>query len=513
MKSLTASCQTGVGKLLCSLVLTLYLPEVLRGTGTGILTCILPIFGKQMDLTTTEIGVTQSMISIGALLFTLPAGSIISKIGIPPSMHTSLFLLVGGSIIASVAPNLGVISIACLMFGISDCIWNITRHSWVTSVVDMENRGKVLSPLGGLVNFANFIGPIIGGLVSNYWETKYGFYLQVLLTSVTWIIVCIVPRVEPQEKEPVDDAEVDELRREIEKVSAGVEVGEESSAESSSEEIVLGSFEEDKTCATTTKERLKKYWESFVAVVLLQMRLIRENAWSLFTIGTFCCCLSIIRSARGLVIPMVALNIGVSSTQVGIVTSIAFGINTFFCAVGGYVIDNYGRRVAGITSVLLMGLSFVPLPFVLNMWGLVLTAVILGIGSSFSSGLILTMGADIAPKENRSEFLGIFRFAVNMGSVIGPLVLGLLMDHLPLIGACGFIVGTGIVGALWMFFVVKETLVKKDIITELEEEKEENSSSEIGSEESSEVDFSNLQESIQEREISLEQSTSDSSEI
>jgi MFS family permease len=355
----------------------------------------------------------------------------------------------------------------------------------------MEHRGKALSPLGGLSNFANFIGPIIGGLVSNYSTAQNGFYIQLGLTALTLLLVCVVPHQEANPNEEVTKEEVTELN--------GSQEEEETSAE------LIEPKEKSEACTERTKEVFQSTWDGLKDILSLQLRLIQENARKLFVIGTFCCFLAFVRSARGLVIPLVAINIGLSNTQVGLVTSIAFGINTLFCAVGGYVIDNYGRKVAGTIAILVMALGFLPLPFILNIWGLVLTSIFAGIGNSFGSGLVLTMGADIAPDQNRSEFLGIFRFAVNLGSVIGPLLLGALMDHLPLEGACGVIVGVGVLGAVWLLCFVEETLVKKEQkIDQFPEEKatdksEEEEDTDVDTdisietdEQSSEEDFSRL---------------------
>lgn len=393
-------------------------------------------------------------------------------------MTASLLLMSTSALLAGLSSNLGMLSAACILYGASDCMWGISRHNWVTSIVSMENRGKVLSPLGGLGNFSNFIGPIIGGLVSNYLETRYGFFIQLGLCLTVLAIVRFIPR-----KDPTEDEEVGKPL-----VQADVEDNDDSSAGSIEEEELTLSKKAEKGCKTTCSALLD--------VVQLQIQIMRDNAWNLFTVGTYCMFLSIVRSARVLIIPLIALSIGLSKTNVGLMTAISFGINTLFCSIGGYVIDRHGRRFSGILAIFIMAFAFVHLPFTttippglnnstittsnttiiganethingtdptpLSIGGLVITAVITGIGNSFGSGLVLTMGADVAPKVNRAEFLGIFRLAVNFGSVVGPLILGLLMDHTPLAGSCGFIFAMGICGALWMFFFVTETLVRKD---------------------------------------------------
>jgi MFS family permease len=91
---------------------------------------------------------------------------------------------------------------------------------------------------------------------------------------------------------------------------------------------------------------------------------------------------------------------------------------------------------------------------------LLLAATLIGLGNGFSSGSMMTLGADLAPTSTRGEFLGIWRLIGDIGSSGGPLVVGGIAELVVLPTAAWVISTTGIVAALTFLFLVPETLKK-----------------------------------------------------
>jgi MFS family permease len=85
--------------------------------------------------------------------------------------------------------------------------------------------------------------------------------------------------------------------------------------------------------------------------------------------------------------------------------------------------DHYGRLWVGIPAMLVMGTALAALPFTTTVEGMAVVAVVLGLGNGLSSGLLMTLGADVAPPATRAQFLGMWRVMSDMGVAVGPLVL------------------------------------------------------------------------------------------
>lgn len=71
-----------------------------------------------------------------------------------------------------------------------------------------------------------------------------------------------------------------------------------------------------------------------------------------------------------------------------------------------------------------------------------LAAIIIGLGNGWGSGLLMTLGADIAPPQARSVFLGLWMLLTDIGSLAGPV----LVSMGAIIGLPVGIVGVGVLG-------------------------------------------------------------------
>jgi len=114
-----------------------------------------------------------------------------------------------------------------------------------------------------------------------------------------------------------------------------------------------------------------------------------------------------------------------------------FAISTGFAVIAGTGLlvavpgallgDRFGRRrivfagllLAGVADVALLGVQSYPLFLVL--------CLAMGAADFFSSSQTAMLG-DLTSVRHRALVLGIYRFAVDLGAFIGPLVLALLLD-------------------------------------------------------------------------------------
>jgi MFS family permease len=88
-------------------------------------------------------------------------------------------------------------------------------------------------------------------------------------------------------------------------------------------------------------------------------------------------------------------------------------------------------------------LSEAALPLTHGVLSLTLVAMALGFGNGIGSGILMTLGAEVAPPAARSQFLGIWRLCADSGNAGGPLVvsavaaLGSLAAGIVTMGAVG----------------------------------------------------------------------------
>jgi MFS family permease len=114
--------------------------------------------------------------------------------------------------------------------------------------------------------------------------------------------------------------------------------------------------------------------------------------------------------------------------------------------------DRFGRLWAALPAMVLMGAGFIALAFTHDldssaMW-FAMFAAVLGVGNGLSSGILLTLGADVAPRADPAPFLGSWRTLTDAGGAISPLLVSGITAVSSLSIATGFVGGVALLGAL-----------------------------------------------------------------
>ena len=383
--------------------------------GQGLLIPVLPIFARDTfqsgDLL---IGFLIAARHFGTMGFDVPAGLLVGRFGLNRTMVAGVVLFGISAIFAGLSGNFSLLLFSRLLAGASFALWSISRHAYIASVIPNENRGKALSLFGGLGRIATIIGPLIGGILAQFVSIRAPFFFQAFIAGLTLILI------------------------------------------------------------TTTSRNLefndKKSNEGYL-IDLRNTFIDNRNAY--LTAGMAAVALQFLRASREIVIPLWGDNIGLRKDEIGYITTLSFAVDSLMFPIAGFIMDKFGRRYTGIPAFIILGFSLVligtvdnPLMFLTSYSTLILSAIISGIGNGISSGLVLTIGSDLSPPNNRGGFLGIWRLISDGGGAAGPTVMGIIANSYSLATASfssGFIAITGII---FLRFFVKETLEKNNSKTE-----------------------------------------------
>jgi MFS family permease len=98
------------------------------------------------------------------------------------------------------------------------------------------------------------------------------------------------------------------------------------------------------------------------------------------------------------------------------------------------------------------------LPLADSFFTLLAATAVMGVGNGLGSGTMMTLGADLAPKEAAGEFLGLWRLVGDAGQMSGPIVVGSVADVIGLAPAALVLAGVGLLAAGTIYVAVEETL-------------------------------------------------------
>jgi MFS family permease len=391
-----------------------YLPTILFSMGEGAVIPLIPVIAANMGADVAAAALVASALVVGQLCGNLPAGWAVARIGERWTMVIAGVISMVAVVGMVLAPVIAVFAASVFLLGFCAAAFGLARHAFMTTRVPLEFRARALSLLGGSFRLGVFVGPFVtAGLLQLFGDEHAAiwFFLGCLVVMV--VLVLFGP--DPEKTTP--------------------QVANHSPLAEDSGEAVSGSI--------PTFERVGIF------------RTMWRFRGVLGRLGLAAACLSAVRSARQVVLPLWGVSLGLDAQTIALVVGVSGAIDFALFYASGQVMDRFGRLWAAMPAMVLMGAGFLVLSFTHDgeaavLWFGMLAAV-LGVGNGLSSGILLTLGADVAPKQDPAPFLGSWRTLTDAGGAAAPLIVSgiaaiaslsmaaALMGVVGLVGALGFI--------------------------------------------------------------------------
>ncbi|WP_158863455.1 MFS transporter [Leifsonia sp. AG29] len=392
-----------------SVALAAFLPTLLFSIGEGAIIPIIPIAAGNLGASLAMAGFIASMIMVGELIGDIPSGWIVSRVGERASMIGAAAIAIVGVVICLVAPGYGVLSIGVLLVGLATAVFALARHAFMTTYVPARYRARALSTLGGIFRAGWFVGPLIASaVIALTGSTQSVFWIFIVSCLGSVIVLLALPDPEKMfgPSPHVSDASGQQ-------VTAG---------EEEAEERTHGLF-----------------------------RTIWSHREVLVRMGSGVSLVAAVRSARTVLLPLWAVSIGLSESSTALIIGIAGAVDFALFYASGQIMDRFGRMWSAIPSMVGLGTGFLLLAFSHDLGARVqwyiAVSLLLAVANGIGSGIIMTLGADLAPADRPAPFLGAWRFSGDAGQAVAPLVVSLLTALASIAFASGVMGLVGFAGA------------------------------------------------------------------
>ncbi len=384
-----------------SLIGGVYLPALLFGIGQWMIIPTIPLFAEELGASVLFSGLIFAARGAGSMIGDVPSGLLTSRLGGRLTMTAGVLLTAGSGVAMGFSVVPAMLAGLTLLNGIAFALWHVSRLAYMTETVPVEYRGRALSLVGGVTRVGFFLGPIIGGALGKAGGLETVFFAQAAVVCAAALLVATrLPR-----------------------ARAG-------------------------DAGTPERPRV-----SLRSVVLAGRR-------SLLVAGSVAITLVLIRHGRQFLIPVWGSSIGLDPLQIGLIFGFASAIDMVMFYPVGMVMDRWGRKWVIVPSLLVLSASLMLMPLTGTFGSFLLVGLLSGFGNGLGSGAVMTLGADLSPRDAAGEFLGVWRLVGDVGAVAAPAVVGGLAAVLTLGIAAAFTGGIGLIGGAIMILLVRETLTR-----------------------------------------------------
>jgi MFS family permease len=392
-----------------SIALPALLPTLLFSIGEGAIIPMIPVVAGNLGATLAIAGLVAALLMLGELVGDIPSGWLVARVGERPAMIGAALLSIIGLVICVLAPNPVALGFGIFLVGLATAVFSLARHAFMTSFVPIAYRARALSTLGGTFRAGFFIGPFItAGVIHLTGTAASAFWIHIVACLAAALMLLLL-------RDP------------------GASFG-------------------AVTTARGNSGAPQREGEALVEQEAQGLfRTIYDNRGVLTKLGTGAALIGALRASRAIILPLWAVSIGITETNTALIIGIASGIDFALFYVSGQIMDRFGRLWSAVPSMVGLGLGHLALAFTHDLPDTVVwfisAAMFMSLANGVGSGILMTLGADLADKSNPAPFLGAWRFTGDLGNAGGPLLVAALTGLASIAVAAGVMGVLGLAGA------------------------------------------------------------------
>ena len=344
--------------------------------GFGSVIPVLPLYAQSFGVPVSAIGMAVAIYGLARFVVAVPSGQLSDRMGRRPTLAIGGIISAAGSFWCAAAANYPEFIMARFVSGAGAGIILTTGQVVLADISTPERRGRIISIYQGCFLFAVGIGPLPGGLLA----THYGLAMPFQAYGCASLLAALVAWFAVQETRGLG----------------------------------AGSTGGVPAISYLRQVRLLMSHVGYVlaSVVSLTNAVVRTGG--LFTI-----------------IPVfVSMRLGLSVAEIGFGMALGSVAGVIAAYPSGILVDRYGRKAVIVPATLITGASMLLFMVSPDYIWFVIGCLVWGISASIGGTAPAAYAADCAPPGMNAAAMSTFRMVGDLGYVIGPIGVGLVMDGL-----------------------------------------------------------------------------------
>ena len=345
--------------------------------GFGLITPVLPQFARSFDVGVTGASIVVSAFAFFRLVFAPVGGRLVTLLGERPVYLAGLVIVAVSTGVTAFAQSYEQLIVFRSLGGIGSTMFTVSSAALIIRLAPPTIRGRVSSVFASAFLLGGVVGPLIGGLLGGF-----GLRVPFIVYAIALLIAAAVVATF------LSGARLEEMRA------------------------------ASTVPAMTFREALRD--SAFRSALVSGM----ANGWSNFGV-------------RMAIIPLFVAAVVMGTAQESRSAQLAgFAIATFAAGnalaltFSGRLADSVGRKPPAMAGLLVSGLATVVLGFVGSIWLILVLCLVAGAGAGILNPAQQATIADVVGNERSGGgVLAGFQMATDLGTILGPVLVGVLIDR------------------------------------------------------------------------------------
>ena len=358
--------------------------------GFGVVAPAIPVFARQFGVGHTAAAAVISAFAFMRFVSALGGGRLVDRLGERKVLTTGIFFVAASTAVAGFAQTYLQLLLLRAVGGIGSAMFTVSAVSLLLRVVDPEHRGRANGLFQGGFLVGGLMGPVVGGILTEV-STRLPFFVYGASLAVAGVIGAVfLAKATLHDRTNGRGADGDR---------------------------------------TTLREAFRN--RAYQAALVTNL----GTGWALFGV-------------RSSLVPLFV----VEGLQVGAIwTGIGFLVGSIVQATlllpTGRFVDTVGRRPAMIIGGLLAMAAMLVVTFSTSLPTYLLAMALFGVGSAQLGVAPGAVVGDVV-RGRSGQVVAVFQMSADLGSIVGPLVAGVLADSLSFGAAFGATAGVLVFGPL-----------------------------------------------------------------
>lgn len=372
--------------------------------GTGIVAPLLSPYAETLNATGVQVGLLFSAFYTVRILSGSYIGKLADRKGAKEILRISLMLYPFIGLLYAISWNYPMLLGARILHGLASAMMLPMVMTYIGHITPEGQEAKYMGIYNTVTFLANSVGPLVGGSIAGEFGYKIAFSSLLFLSCIALILVCILPSTHLANTKQVENAA--EKTKDHKKISA---------------------------------------WKDGRLISISVINII-NSILSVFIISFY----AIYLSQKGVDIKFIGLLITINNIIVGI-TQIPIA----------KLVDKFDKGILILTSGFLTILIIISLSVVTHPVFIILIFILLGFVSSVILSASSALSTLLGKEKGMGEVMGFLGSATSLGAVIGPLILGIIVDNSGVKNIFIFLLSVWVIGMVMFYFFYKLKELKR----------------------------------------------------